>query len=182
MIQCGWRGIATLALIMVASTGLTQSPGNGVRLEGDAARRALLSEIQEKQAPAIAASRWINSRPLNLAALRGRVVLLDFWGTWCGPCRASIPHMIDLHRKYSKRGLVIIGIHTTDGAQNLDAFIKEKGIPYAIALDNANRTVKAYRVDSYPDYYLLDRRGVLRYADCANDSVDAAIEQLLAEK
>jgi thiol-disulfide isomerase/thioredoxin len=182
MIISGWKSVATLALILVASVAMTQTPGGGVQLEGDAARRSQLDVIQGKKAPAIAASRWINSRPMNLSALRGKVVLLDFWGTWCGPCRASIPHMIDLHRNYGRQGLVIIGVHTTEGAENLEAFIKENRIPYAVALDKADRTVKAYRVDSYPDYYFIDRKGILRYADCANGSVDAAIEQLLAEK
>jgi thiol-disulfide isomerase/thioredoxin len=182
MMRFWWKGAAILSLVLMASTASSQNPGGGVQLEGDAKRRAVLNEIQGKKAPAISAARWINSRPLNLSALRGKVVLLDFWGTWCGPCRASIPHLIDLHRNYSRQGLVIIGVHTTEGAENLDAFIKEKGIPYAIALDRANQTVKAYRVDSYPDYYLIDRKGVLRYADCANGSVDAAIAQLLAEK
>jgi redoxin len=100
-----------------------------------------------------------------------------------------VPHIKELQQKHADKGLVVIGVHTPFGAENLDGYLKEKQIDYTVALDAATdasgrkgKTVSAYQVDSFPDYYLVDRKGVLRYADVANASVDAAVEELLAEK
>ena len=98
-----------------------------------------------------------------------------------------MPHLIEWQKKYSSKGLVIIGVHTVFGAEHLNEFAKEKGINYAVALDAAAGERKGksggkYMVDSYPDYYFIDKKGILRYADCANASAEDAIKQLLAEK
>ena len=103
-----------------------------------------------------------------------------------------MPHVKELQKKHAAEGLVVIGVHTPFSAEGLDGFLKEKQIDYAVALDAAadpadpeareGKTLNRYQVDSFPDYYLVDRQGILRYADVANASVDAAVEELLAEK
>ncbi len=70
---------------------------------------------------------------VTLADERGRVVLIDFWATWCAPCVATIPHAIDLYAKFHAQGLEVIG-HTDASSEDLDAFIKAKGIPYIISV------------------------------------------------
>lgn len=92
-----------------------------------------------------------------------------------------MPHLKELSAKYKDRGLVVIGVHTTSAGEKMPAFVKEQGIGYAVALDIDNQTTKAFAVDSYPDYYMVDRAGKLRFADLANAEVDRAIETLLAE-
>jgi hypothetical protein len=100
-----------------------------------------------------------------------------------------LPHVKELQEKYAAQGLVVIGVHTPFSAENLDGYVKEKQINYVIALDASadsagreGKTLTSYQVDSFPDYYLIDRKGILRYADVVNADVDIAVEQLLAEK
>ena len=98
-----------------------------------------------------------------------------------------MPHNKELQKKYAGQGLVIIGVHTPYGAEKLKEFVKEKGINYVVALDQSpdgqnGKTIGKYQVDSFPDYYFIDRKGVLRYADAANASAEDAIKELLAEK
>ncbi len=93
-----------------------------------------------------------------------------------------MPHLKELHEKYGKKGLVIIGVHTKNAAEKMADFVKKSGIPYPVCVDATGATVKAFRVDSFPDYYLIDRAGKLRFADLANGELDRAIATLLAEK
>ena len=92
-----------------------------------------------------------------------------------------MPHLVELARKHEDRGLVVLGVHTTNAGEKMPAFVAEQKITYPVAVDVGNATTRAYAVDSYPDYYLIDRNGVLRVADLANAGVDAAVETLLAE-
>ena len=150
--------------------------------EGDAARRKLLAPLEGKPAPALQVTNWANSATISLADLKGKIVVLDFWGTWCAPCIASIPHNNELAEKYRSAGVVFVGVCHPKDVEKMAATVKEKGLKYATAQDPAGATIKAYKVDSFPDYYIIDRQGILRLADCANGKVEQVIKQLLAEK
>lgn len=92
-----------------------------------------------------------------------------------------MPHLKELAQKHRDAGLVVIGVHTTNGGEKMAAFVAEQGIGYPVAIDVDNQTTKAFAVDSYPDYYLIDRAGNLRVADLQNKAVDQAVAALLAE-
>lgn len=154
---------------------------NPAWLEGDEAKRARLEGLEGAAPPVLAVENWVNSDALSLKDLKGKVVLLDFWATWCGPCIRSIPHTNELQAKHAEDGLVIIGICNTRGGENMASSAEEHGIEYPIAVDIEGQTVGAYRVNGYPDYYFIDRSGNLRIADCRNSSVDDAVAALLAE-
>lgn len=83
--------------------------------------------------------------------------------------------------RYQDQGLVLIGVHTTRGSDQMAAYVESAGIDYPVAIDKGGETVKVFAVDSYPDYYLIDRAGNLRVADLSNGDLDRAVQVLLAE-
>ncbi len=88
---------------------------------------------------------------------KGKVVLLDFWATWCPPCRAYIPYLIEFHNKYSNQGLVVIGISNDDiGA--MKSFKTSQQIPYLLLVSD-NETLKRYGITAIPTTYVFDRKG-----------------------
>ena len=138
--------------------------------------------LVDAEPPAVSSSKWVNSDPLKLDDLKGKVVLLDFWATWCKPCVASIPHTNELNDKYKDKGLVVIGVCHPRGGEKMADSASQNGIRYPICLDDDEKIGKAYKVDGYPDYYLIDRSGKLRIVDCRNQSVDEAVELLINER
>ncbi|MGI9243015.1 MAG: peroxiredoxin family protein [Verrucomicrobiales bacterium] len=93
----------------------------------------------------------------------------------------AVPHLKKLHADNKDKGLVIIGVHSKNGGDKMPAFVKDKGIDYAVAHDSEGKTMKAFGGNSYPDYFVIDREGILRFADLANAELEKAVEQLLAE-
>jgi len=165
------------------ATAAPKRRATAFRRERRDATKAAKDAMENRAPPALFIESWHNTagEPLVLDRLRGKVVLIDFWGTWCGPCRAAIPKLKKLWTKHRDRGLVVLGIHTSSKAEKVAAFVESEGIDYPIAVDDAGQTVKAWKVDGYPDYYLIDREGKLRVADLANREVERAVEALLAE-
>lgn len=142
--------------------------------------RAAITALHGKPAPALALKEWLNSSALTLADLKGKIVVLDFWATWCGPCIAAVPHTNELQAKYAEKGVVIIGVCAVKGGEKMAETVKKHGIKYPVALDTGD-TLKGYLANSFPDYYVIDRQGRLRWGDIANKDVEKAIQALLAE-
>ncbi|NJD39740.1 MAG: TlpA family protein disulfide reductase [Geobacter sp.] len=128
----------------------------------------------------------INGQPLSNEGLKGSVVIIDFWATWCPPCRESLPFFNELHRKYSKQGLQIIGMNVDEGPEReLKNFVAEKGLLYAIAM--APRKLQdEFGVRALPVLYILDRNGVVReqvvgFSAQAGKVIETNVKKLLAE-
>jgi thiol-disulfide isomerase/thioredoxin len=125
--------------------------------------------------PEIVASQWIEQTPVKLSELRGKVVLLDFWAHWCGPCRVTLPNLSRWYDQYKDKGLVIVGLTTyyghgggkpmTPGEEliYLREFKQRNRLPYGIAVDETQTDELNYGVNSIPMSFLIDRKGVLRY-------------------
>jgi thiol-disulfide isomerase/thioredoxin len=150
-------------------------------LEGSQAARRRLDSIPAATPPPLHSTRWLNGPARTLESLAGSVVLLDFWATWCAPCKADVPKLNDLHRRYRERGLTVIGVCDKRGAEQMAAVVESHRIEFAVCEDTTGRLFQQYQVDGRPDYYLIDRHGRLRVADCRNDMVVEAVEALLAE-
>lgn len=119
------------------------------------------------------------------------LVLVDFWATWCGPCRMATPTLQALHRQYHQKGLQVVGISVDDPSTValVPAFVKHFGITYAVAASPAAnmRAAQSYNAASIPTQVLIDRRGVVRWAQSGfsyneKEELGALIQKLLAEK
>jgi thiol-disulfide isomerase/thioredoxin len=123
--------------------------------------------------------------PDALSALRGRVVLLDFWATWCGPCRLMSSSLAGLQARYGAQGLSVVGLSTED-LQRVAAFARRTGMAYPVASDQSAETSRAYGVVSLPTVVVIDKHGVVRdvaigYDGSSPARLDALVRQLLAE-
>lgn len=150
-------------------------------LEGDGDRREMLNTMHGKPAPALTVENWMNSSELSADDLKGKIVVLDFWATWCGPCIASIPKNNAIAEKYADKGVVFIGVCHPRGVEKMSETASEHGITYPIAADPSGSTNEAFKVNSYPDYYIIDRQGNVVVADAKNNAVEAILEELLKQ-
>ncbi len=119
---------------------------------------------------------------------KGKVVLLNFWATWCPPCRDEMPSMIELHKRLQNQGLAIVGASVDTDFSKLDAFVREYSIPFQV-LKDPERSVSLllYGVSHYPESFLIDRAGKVRFhligaVNWTEPTVLKAINSLLAEK
>jgi thiol-disulfide isomerase/thioredoxin len=133
---------------------------------------------------------WLNSPPLTLAALRGKVVLVEFWTYSCSNCLANLPYVSRWHSQYKDSGLAVLGIHTPEfpfekDAGNVAAAVKRLSVHYPVVQDNRFATWTAFSNKFWPAVYLIDRKGHIRYSHFGEGQygeTDQAIRQLLAEK
>ena len=107
-------------------------------------------------APALEPSEWLNTEATTWSRLKGRAILIDNWATWCGPCVATIPHLNDLHDKFEKKGLFIIGC-TDEPSAKVKPFITSKGMKYPIAI--ISRNASPYKSEGIPHAWLIDPSG-----------------------
>ena len=134
--------------------------------------------------------KWLNSEPLTLAQLRGKVVLVDFWTFACGNCVATLPAVKSWHAKYKDRGLVVVGVHTPEfpfeqDTNNVKRAIERFGITYPVAQDNHYATWAAYGNQYWPAFYLIDKQGRVVYTHVGEGDyaqTEAVIGKLLAQR
>ena len=130
----------------------------------------------------------LNGQPISNESLKGSVVILDFWATWCSPCRESLPFFNELHRKYAKQGLQIVGMNVDDGSseRQVKSFVEAKRLAYSIVI--APRKLQDdFGVRALPTLYVLDRQGVVReqvmgFSEQAGVVIENLVKKLLAEK
>jgi cytochrome c biogenesis protein CcdA/thiol-disulfide isomerase/thioredoxin len=150
-----------------ARRALAKVTGARERAAAPAAHKGGSLPYYGKAPPLNPDGQWFNSKPLTLAALRGKVVLVDFWTYSCINCLRTLPHLEAWYRDYAKDGLVIVGVHTPEFAfehvaSNVHAAVERLGIHYPVVQDNAYGTWNNYSNSYWPAEYLIDRSGRVR--------------------
>ncbi len=175
MIPKSWTlGIALVALI------------SGIWLIGSRVHEAGLA-VREAPQPGYRAPgfslRTLDGETLSLSELRGRTVVLNFWATWCPPCRAEMPAFQRLYARYVDRGLMVIGVNATlgDDLAAVFAFRQQYQLTFPILLDENGQVNRSYRVTALPTTFFIDSNGIIRDVVIGGPLSEAAIEARLSE-
>jgi len=170
-------------------------------------KKSLISKLKQiellgKNPPEIQAEKWIHSKPLTLSSLKGKVVIIDFWATWCSPCRMVIPTLVELYSKYKDKGLVVIGFTRLYGAYSDDlgnkgkvtkekeleltlGFLNRHKIIYPIAIANENTVFNKYNITGIPTMIFINKQGKIDYIKVgagAPDFIRNKVKKLLGIK
>jgi peroxiredoxin len=128
----------------------------------------------------------LNGPNLRLQEQRGKVVLVNFWATWCGPCRKEMPHLNRIADKYRASGLVMLGVNIDDDVRNATDVAAKLGVKFPVLLDTDKKVSRLYDLNSMPSTLVLDRSGRVRYVhrgyqDGYEELYDKQIRDLLKE-
>ena len=129
----------------------------------------------------------LDGHEITLSQLKGRVVLLDFWATWCGPCRESIPHLIQLYQDYHGNGLELVGMDLDKGdVETVRRFVQSANIPYPIIV-TPDDVARSYKVSGIPATILIDKEGRIRermagFSSAIADKLTRKVAELTSEK
>ena len=136
--------------------------------------------------PACALTSLTDKHLYNLQQFKGKVIYVDFWASWCGPCAKSFPFMNELNRDLTDKGLQVIGVNLDESAEDAHNFLVQYPSDFAVAADTDEQCAKDFGVKAMPSTYLVDRNGTVRHIHLGFRSGEAAelralVEQLLAE-
>ncbi len=166
-----------LSLVLAACSSFSSNPraaGNG----------ALKPESQRKAAPDFSL-KDANGKTVQLSDYRGKVVLLNFWATWCGPCKLEIPWFVEFERKHKDQGFAVVGISMDDdGWDAVRPFISQMGVNYRVLVGNDEVAQNYGGVDSLPTTFLIDRAGKIAAVHIglvSKSSYEKDLEELFAD-
>src|SRR5215203_4279942 len=187
-------GLLLFAFVLVVAVGYAKGYGplglidSGVkRLTSGASRTISLPEGDAAKAPEFAAGTWINSEPLTIKDLGGRVVLVEFWTFGCYNCRNTLPFVKSWHERFNSKDFTIVGVHSPEfdeekNVENIRKQVASLGVRFPVVTDNDYRTWKAYKVEAWPTIFVLDKSGRIRWkhvGEGAYDETEEVIKKLL---
>jgi cytochrome c biogenesis protein CcdA/thiol-disulfide isomerase/thioredoxin len=176
----------------MAGAGAMMSGNNPAMMQGGAAmsaRGAVAAQASVRMPPLDGATEWLNSEPLTREALRGKVVLIDFWTYSCINCIRALPYVRAWHQKYEDEGLIVIGVHSPEFAfekslRNVQREVRDLEITYPVAVDNDYAIWRAFSNQYWPAHYFVDATGNIRHTHFGEGEYDVServIQELLTE-
>ena len=137
-------------------------------------------ELLGKPAPELNLSDWMNGE-VKPDAMKGKIVVVDYWATWCGPCIKAIPHNNEMAKKYADKGVLILGVCGGGGEEKMGDVVKQHKVEYPVAKVSPAST-KAWKVKWWPTYAVIDREGNIRAIGIQPNTVDKVVDALLEEQ
>lgn len=149
------------------------------------AQTAAAAELGDA-APPLQISEWVKGKPVDLAAAKGKqIVVVEFWATWCGPCRVSIPHLTEMQKKF--KDVVFVGVSDEEPA-TVKKFVTKMGdkMDYTVAVDNDQKTagayMKAFGINGIPHAFIVNKEGTIVWNGHPMDNLDKTLEEIIAGK
>ena len=177
--------VATLVFLWSCSARAQEgSPSDLAKAFADAGVPLLKQRVSPRDF-SLPAAQETAGQNLSLGALKGKVVFLNFWATWCGPCRAEMPSMEALYSRYREKGLEILAVNCGEEQEEVLAFMKSNRLSFPVALDSDGKVSGAYGIQAIPASFIIDREGkiiirVVGSLDWDTPKIHAAIERLLS--
>jgi len=177
-------GLAVITCVAAVGCGAASDDSAGAASGGEGGKG-----LVGKPAPAFTVPAVVNGKgKVSLDSLHGKVVLLDFWGTFCEPCKKSFPKLQDLYTKYGDSGLRILGVSEdeADDKDKIPAFASTYGAKFTLGWDGDKNIARSYKPETMPSSFLIDKNGVVRFAhvgyhDGEEVEIDKEIKELLGQ-
>ena len=135
----------------------------------------LAGDLTGKSAPEIMIREWITANPPDVNSLQGRVYVIEFWATWCAPCRKNVPHLIELTEKFRESRLLFIALSADKSADTVRKFVSKKGINYHVAIDRDS--AERFEIAGFPTAFVVDHEGkVIWQGQPSNHRFEQAID------
>lgn len=152
----------------MSSSKLPRSFVHGIRASAVAALLAVTSLVgaSSSASSSIAPSFALPSRSgdiVSLDQLKGQVVMLNFWASWCGPCRQEMPLLDQMHKRYSSLGFTLLGVNVEANTQDAEKWLAQTPVTFPVLFDRQNKVSKLYDVSAMPSTVFIDRKGTVRY-------------------
>lgn len=172
-------GAAVLAFSVSANAG--EFPDDWYWTGNDGKRPAEHTGFEGQARPDLEVQPWVNGE-LTDDDLEGKILVIDFWATWCGPCRAAIPHNNEVYQAYKDKGVLFLGVCTDNSAENMMAIIKSDKPVYPNAFIDGDQVMTDWPVQWFPTYAVVDATGTVRAIGLRPDSVTQVLDAILTEE
>lgn len=176
-----------LSGLIVSREGFTHKQKIPWNVQEDLSKKLNIEKFDNKTPAPDFSLKDLRGNLVSLRDFRGRVVFLNFWATWCPPCRLEMPTMEELHREFADHGLVILAVNFRESPDEVRSFLKQHGFTFTTLLDEEERAFGLYRAWSLPTTYLINKKSeivgkVIGYRDWHSDHAKAFFRQLLEDR
>jgi cytochrome c biogenesis protein CcmG, thiol:disulfide interchange protein DsbE len=174
----GGQGVRTVVLVLVLAAGFAFIP----KVMSGLGQPAMSEEAPELAAPVVANALTPDQKHIKLSELRGHPVVLDFWATWCGPCQATSPIVNSIAQRYRDKGLVVLGVNTSDERGLAERYAAKKGLTFPILFDDGNVNAHRYKVENLPTLFVISKEGkivAVRHGITSDADLDRLVKQVL---